>query len=233
MRTSEVLDDEIMLLHLFELQERNAGWCLSCFKHHSSNKNDETHGATSSSSSTSTCLSTCPHLSSHTQFNSVASKPDQLPSLSSSPPNTLQNSFSPLSHYSDAIRRLNLSQAVSPLKNPIIKLQNNQSNIKNLHKDHEINNKHEKIFFTETTIANRDDDNNSDIKLPNVAINIKKNSAKNEIVKSSSSTSDVVNRRQSTGSENDKIYEFEQLLESIQLSPMSKKDAAVCYLKLK
>ncbi|KAF7995109.1 hypothetical protein HCN44_004581 [Aphidius gifuensis] len=235
LRTSEVLDDEIMLLHLFELQERNAGWCLPCLKHHLSNKHDETHGATTSSSSSSTttiptCLSTCPHLSSHTQFNGVASKPDQLPSSPSSPPNTLQNSFSPLSNYSDAMRRLNLSQTISPLKNPVIKLQNNQSNIKNLHKDNEVNKKHEKNFFTDTTIASRDDDdnNNSDIKLPNVAINIRKSG----IVKSSSCTSDVVNRRQSIGSEIDKMYEFKQLLESIQ-SPMSKKDAAVCYLKLK
>lgn len=203
-----------MLLHLFDMQERNAGWCLSCFKHHSPEKHDELHGATSPQHQETPTTPSFPSAPcSHLLLERLGSKPDQLqPPLS-------PNSFTPLPNYSDAIRRLRLS-----LPNPSIKLNSHQTNSQDI----DINKALDRLGYSDSTIFNRDDDvadNNGDLILPSVAINVKKNN--------SSKTSSGSNRRQSTGSDSEKIIEFEQLLESIQLSPMSKKDAAVCILRLK
>ncbi|XP_063973807.1 uncharacterized protein LOC135160770 isoform X2 [Diachasmimorpha longicaudata] len=45
---SDPLEDEIMLLHLFEMQDRNSGSYLFCCKHHSKGKFNEIHGGPSS-----------------------------------------------------------------------------------------------------------------------------------------------------------------------------------------
>ncbi|XP_017752334.1 PREDICTED: uncharacterized protein LOC108545305 isoform X2 [Eufriesea mexicana] len=212
------LEDEIMVLHLFEMQDRNSAWTSLCFnqhvddtcdsrtslttlQQHNSNPLQPEHDSTCNEQFADKCSTCLSHLCQPQMICSRRPKLNQLP-------NICQQEVSGLIACGSQTRSEPTTRSNS------IDCEEELPKISVVNKiNHEV----------ETS--------RSDLIVPNVLDS-------NKIV-----SKHLLSRRQSSPSsstnvsiinnENNKIFEFEQLLETFQLSTISQKDTASCFNKLR
>ncbi|XP_076387093.1 uncharacterized protein LOC100879152 isoform X4 [Megachile rotundata] len=236
LRGNDSLEDEIMLLHLFEMQDRNSAWPPLCFNNQHV---DDTCDARASltnlhhNSSPLHCNATLPtHGSStfshkHRELDSVCNeqfsdKRSTCPSHLCQP-QMMCNGRSKLSQLSNICQQdvSGLIACGSQTRSEPATRSNSIDCEKDLPKISVANKMNHEV---ETT--------RSDLIVPSVVLDSNKIVSKHLLSRrqsspSSSSNVSIVNN------ENSKIFEFEQLLETIQLSPISQKDTASCFNKLR
>ncbi|XP_054008559.1 E3 ubiquitin-protein ligase TRIM37-like isoform X3 [Hylaeus anthracinus] len=235
LRGNDSLEDEIMLLHLFEMQDRNSAWTSLCFNQHVDDTSDSRTSLTNlqhHNSSPLHCNATLPtHGSSsfshkHHELDTACTeqfsdKRSTCPSHLCQP-QILCGGRPKLGQLSNICQQdvSGLIACGSQTRSEPATRSNSIDCEKDLPKISVVN-----------RINHEVETSRSDLIVPNVLDS-------NKIV-----SKHLLSRRQSSPSssanvsvisnENSKVFEFEQLLETIQLYPISQKDTASCFNKLR
>ncbi|KAG7209064.1 hypothetical protein KM043_015221 [Ampulex compressa] len=236
LRANDSLDDEIMLLHLFEMQDRNSAWTTLCFnqrvdepcdsrnplavlqRHNSSplhcNATMPTHGS-----------STFPHKHHELEAGCAEQQPGK-------------HAQTQLCQQQQAVcnARARLSQPPSICQQEAsgILACGSQTRSEPATRSNSIECEKDlpKLIVGSKTNREIETPRLSDLIVPNVVLDSNKIVSKHLLSRrqSSPSSSTSVNL---LNNDNSKIFEFEQLLETIQLSPITQKDTASCFSKLR
>ncbi|XP_029037170.1 E3 ubiquitin-protein ligase TRIM37-like isoform X4 [Osmia bicornis bicornis] len=235
LRGNDSLEDEIMLLHLFEMQDRNSAWPPLCFNSQHVDDSDSRTCLTNlhHNSSPLHCNATLPtHGSStfshkHRELESVCNeqfsdKRSTCPSHLCQP-QVMCNGRSKLSQLSSICQQdvSGLTACGSQTRSEPATRSNSIDCEKDLPKMSVVNKVNHEV---ETS--------RSDLIVPSVVLDSNKIVSKHLLSRRQSSPSSSTNVG-IVNNENSKIFEFEQLLETIQLSPISQKDTASCFNKLR
>ncbi|XP_078045247.1 uncharacterized protein LOC144474358 [Augochlora pura] len=235
LRGNDSLEDEIMLLHLFEMQDRNSAWTSLCFNQHVDDTNDSRTSLTSlhHSSSPLHCNSTlsthgsssCSHK--HHELDSACNeqfsdKRSTCPSHLCQP-QMMCNGRSNLGQLSNIYQQdvFGLMACGSQTRSEPATRSNSIDCDKDLPKISLVN-----------KINHEVETSRSDLIVPNVALESNKIVSKHLLSRRQSSPSSSGNVSV-ISNENSKVFEFEQLLETIQLYPIPQKDTANCFNKLR
>ncbi|CAK9823289.1 E3 ubiquitin-protein ligase TRIM37 [Anthophora retusa] len=236
LRGNDSLEDEIMLLHLFEMQDRNSAWTSLCFnqsvddtcdsrtsltslQHHNSsplhyNTSLPNHGSSAFSHKHHELDSTC-----NEQFvdkrSTCPSHLCQPQMMCSGRPKLSQLSTMCQQEVSGLIACGSQTRSEPATRSNSIDCEKDLPKISVVNKiNHEV----------ETS--------RSDLIVPNVVLDSNKIVSKHLLSRRQSSPSSSTNVS-IINNENNKIFDFEQLLETFQLSPISQKDTASCFNKLR
>ena len=235
LRGNDSLEDEIMLLHLFEMQDRNSAWPPLCFNSQHVDDSDSRTCLTNlhHNSSPLHCNATLPtHGSStfshkHRELESVCNeqfsdKRSTCPSHLCQP-QVMCNGRSKLSQLSSICQQdvSGLTACGSQTRSEPATRSNSIDCEKDLPKMSVVNKVNHEV---ETS--------RSDLIVPSVVLDSNKIVSKHLLSRRQSSPSSSTNVG-IVNNDNSKIFEFEQLLETIQLSPISQKDTASCFNKLR
>ncbi|XP_034182064.1 uncharacterized protein LOC117605172 isoform X2 [Osmia lignaria lignaria] len=235
LRGNDSLEDEIMLLHLFEMQDRNSAWPPLCFNSQHVDDSDSRTCLTNlhHNSSPLHCNATLPtHGSStfshkHRELESVCNeqfsdKRSTCPSHLCQP-QVMCNGRSKLSQLPSICQQdvSGLTACGSQTRSEPATRSNSIDCEKDLPKMSVVNKVNHEV---ETS--------RSDLIVPSVVLDSNKIVSKHLLSRRQSSPSSSTNVG-IVNNENSKIFEFEQLLETIQLSPISQKDTASCFNKLR
>ncbi|XP_076227984.1 uncharacterized protein LOC116434883 isoform X2 [Nomia melanderi] len=235
LRGNDSLEDEIMLLHLFEMQDRNSAWTSLCFNQHVDDANDSRTSLTSlhHSSSPLHCAATLSaHGSSsfsHKHHELDPSCNEQFSEKRSTCPSHLYqpqmicNGRSNLGQLSNIYQQevSGLIACGSQTRSEPATRSNSIDCDKDLPKISLVN-----------KINHEVDASRSDLIVPNVVLDSNKIVSKHLLSRRQSSPLSSANVSV-IGNENSKVFEFEQLLETIQLYPIPQKDTASCFSKLR
>lgn len=236
LRGNDSLEDEIMLLHLFEMQDRNPAWTSFCFNQHADDTCDSRSSITNlqhHNSSPLHCNTTLPNHGTsafshkHHELDSACNVPfsDKLSMCSSHlcQPQMVCAGRPKLSQLSNICNQ-DMSDLIACGSRTTRSEPATRSNSIDCKKDlpaiAAVNN-----YEVETPRL-------SDLIVPNVALDSDKIVSKHLLSRRQSSPSSSANVSL-ISNENSKIFEFKQLLDFIQLSRMSQKDAASCFSKLR
>ena len=235
LRGNDSLEDEIMLLHLFEMQDRNSAWPPLCFNSQHVDDSDSRTCLTNlhHNSSPLHCNATLPNHGSstfshkHRELESVCNeqfsdKRSTCPSHLCQP-QVMCNGRSKLSQLSSICQQdvSGLTACGSQTRSEPATRSNSIDCEKDLPKMSVVNKVNHEV---ETS--------RSDLIVPSVVLDSNKIVSKHLLSRRQSSPSSSTNVG-IVNNDNSKIFEFEQLLETIQLSPISQKDTASCFNKLR
>nr|XP_033326823.1 E3 ubiquitin-protein ligase TRIM37-like isoform X1 [Megalopta genalis] len=234
LRGNDSLEDEIMLLHLFEMQDRNSAWTSLCFNQHVDDTNDSR-----------TSLTSLHHSSSPLHCNSTLSTHGS-------------SSFSHKHHELDSACNEQFSDKRSTCPSHLCQPQmmcNGRSNLGQLSNmyQQDVSGLMACGSQTRSEPATRSNSIDCDKDLPKISlvnkINHEVETSRSDLIVPNVLDSNkivskhLLSRRQSSPSssgnvsvisnENSKVFEFEQLLETIQLYPIPQKDTASCFNKLR
>ncbi|XP_017882456.1 E3 ubiquitin-protein ligase TRIM37-like isoform X2 [Ceratina calcarata] len=234
LRGNDSLEDEIMLLHLFEMQDRNSAWTSLCFNQHVDDTCDSRPSLTSlqrhnSSPShyNATLPSHGPSAFSHKHHELDPSCNEQfIDKRSTCPSHLCLPEMSWNIHRSKLIPQQEISGLIacgSQTRSEPTTRSNSIDCEKDLPKISTVNKVNHEV-----------DSSRSDLIVPNV-LDSNKIVSKHLLLRRQSSPSSSTNisiiNNENKIFENNKI--FEQLVEAFQLSPMSPKDTANCFTKLR
>ena len=235
LRGNDSLEDEIMLLHLFEIQDRNSAWASLCFNQHMDDSCDSRTSLTSlqhHNSSPLHCNSTLPthgpSTFSHKHHELDAACNEQYSDKRSACPSHLCQSQilcagrPKLSQLSNVCQQevSGLIACGSQTRSEPATRSNSIDCDKDLSKMSAVN-----------KVAHELDMSRSDLIVPN-ALDSNKTVSKHLLSRQQSSPSSSANVSV-INNENSKTSEFELLLETIRLLPISQKDTASCFNKLR
>ncbi|CAL7947562.1 unnamed protein product [Xylocopa violacea] len=237
LRGNDSLEDEIMLLHLFEMQDRNSAWTSLCFNQHvdgTCESRTSSSGLQHHNSSPLHCNTTLPNHSSsafashkHHELDATCNEQfaDKRSTCSSHlcQDHTMWTRRPTLITFDDFYQQ-EVSGSIacgSQTRSEPATRSNSIDCEKDLPKVSVVN----KINHEVETPR-------SDLIVPSVALESNKIVSKHLLLRRQSSPSSSTNIS-IISKEHNKIFEFEQLLETIQFSPISQKDTASCFNKLR
>ncbi|XP_016844823.1 uncharacterized protein LOC100121202 isoform X1 [Nasonia vitripennis] len=242
LRGNDGLDDEIMLLHLFEMQDRNSAWASLCLKQRSDEIQDTRNSlsriqnyntSAPNSSDAMGARASLDYAHKHPELDSSGAEQNvprrQFPSCIShlckpfplpTSPNKSDNSAN--SRYQDLANIISFNNQVTRSE------PNTRSNSVDCAKDQISSN----LPATDLISRNRELDMSriSDLTIPTISLDSIKVGKKHLSPRRQSSPASSIHANTSS-LENDKILEFEQLLERMELSPTN--DAAFRIMNLR
>ncbi|XP_043253981.1 E3 ubiquitin-protein ligase TRIM37-like [Colletes gigas] len=236
LRGNDSLEDEIMLLHLFEMQDRNSAWTSLCFNQHVDDTSDSRTSSTSLQHHNASPLHYTPTLPTHGS-SSFLHKHHELDS-------TCNEQFS--DKRSTCPSHLCQPQLICSGRPKLGQLPNicqqevsgliacgNQTRSEPATCSNSIDCEKDLPKISVVNRINHEvETSRSDLIVPNVVLDSNKIVSKHLLSRRQSSPSSSVNVSViSNGSS--KVFEFEQLLETIQLYPISQKDTVGCFNKLR
>ncbi|XP_015439600.1 PREDICTED: E3 ubiquitin-protein ligase TRIM37-like [Dufourea novaeangliae] len=235
LRGNDSLEDEIMLLHLFEMQDRNSAWTSLCFNQHVDDTSDSRTSLTSlhHSSSPLHCNTTLPtHGSSsfshkHHEVDSAYNE-----QFSDKRSTCTSHLCQPQMMYNGRLKLGQVSNICQQELSGLIAC-GSQTRSEPATRSNSIDcDKDLPNISVVNKINHEVETSRSDLIVPNVVLDSNKIVSKHLLSRRQSSPSSSANVSV-IGSENSKVFEFEQLLETIQLYPISQKDTASCFNKLR
>ncbi|XP_033214708.1 uncharacterized protein LOC117171462 isoform X2 [Belonocnema kinseyi] len=237
LRGSDGLEDEIMLLHLFEMQDRNSAWTSLCFKHHLEDARDPRNSIPPLQHYNPRSSLHCgPSLNPH---GSLGYSPKH-PELDSSPgkpnfPERQESSFVSRLCQSqpicNAMRSSRLSNICQPESTGVL-LACSQTKSEPATRSNSVDCERDfpdLLLKSAARTSELDSSGLSDLTVPSVLSG--KKSSKHSASRRLSSPASATNLNGNP--ENSEIFEFKQLLDTIQLAPSSQKEATACISKLR
>ncbi|KAK2583315.1 hypothetical protein KPH14_009317 [Odynerus spinipes] len=228
LKSNDGLEDEIMLLHLFEMQDRNSAWASLCFNQHTSDTSDSRSSLGSiklQNPSPLHCGAVLPtHLSGyshkHHELESYCEQtfPDKHSNFVTHSPQKVCNIKIKLDQVSNSCQQrifgVPMCGTYVTRSEPVTR-SNSLDCEKDLSKMSVLN----KLNYEVKTVKS------SDLIAPNVILDSNKVVSKHLLPRRQSSPASPVNVS-SLNCESSKMFNFEQLLESIPLSSISQRDGA-------